>query len=137
MNITREFTNMITFEPKDGLQLFLGKNAQGSEAAEILNELQLSKKLYHLDHDKKRKLANLYRLEFSSEHPGVIYDLREATTRGENTLTGPNQRPVTFVRLKEPVTTSKITRYEEDENENYYSNNSGLIFDGYRKQHRF
>jgi len=110
---------------------------RGKEAAELLNQWLLEKKIKVLPKTHARKKQGMSRLEFQTDDVNLIQDLREVgsglkvkfvavgATLGE---------PLTFVRTFAPAPKEKtISSKQRDSDSSYYANNSGMIFSGPRK----
>lgn len=113
LTVVREFTNLTAKKGEnDQYILFLGKNNKGEEAAEILNQLQEDGKLMPMN-NQKLKRRGFYRISYNFPNPSLIEDLHEATSGGEGTLCGPQQRPVVFVRRVITKESDKATIYDK------------------------
>jgi len=130
--IIREFTNMTVSQIDDeqSLILFLGKNPQGVEAAEILNRLQLEGKLFPLGLNQKRRSKGFHRVTYISDNCMLLPDLHEGTCGLSGTLVGPELRPVVFINEKPPVIEDEVNENRPDEDRSGFDNDCGYIMDG-------
>ena len=144
-DLIRECTNLLVYKSKNSstnLYLFVGKNPYGSDVADLLHELQLSKKLipvplnnvhvhYNKSYDEKYpryiKLnkRGLKRIEYSG--PIMIKDLREVTDHHDPLLVCPDHSFPVFINIKEPkIETKKV--YDDTDDFSGFDNNSGHIY---------
>lgn len=132
----REFASITSHRVEgDDLIIFLGKNLQGEEAAEILNGLREDGKLFPLLPHQKRKGAGFHRIEYVSDNVTVIQDLHEATSGLSGTLAGPHLAPVVFIRRAATVVTPtplfpEANEHPDSDYSSGYGNYSGYIRDG-------
>lgn len=120
------FTN-VELHGEDGSFVFVGKNDQGNESAELLNDFQLKGQLKPLPLSCRRKGHGLIRLTYQTDNPNVIKDLRQVCSAKSFTLVGPVGQGVVFVRTRPPLKKEKHVDWNRSDDSGYYANDSGHI----------
>ena len=98
--LVAQFTNVNAHEGPEGAYLFVGRNQQGHESAELLNQLQEEGQLRAADARMKRVGFHQVKVYCSIAE---LRDLMEVTQ--QRFLMGPRHQPIAFLRLLEPVVT--------------------------------
>lgn len=135
--LLRKFTNMDVYEGAKKIYLFRGKNNQGDESAELLNQLQLDGELFPLAPGVRPRGRGFHAIRLEDIYANNLGDLREVTTRqilhAGPCLVGPERRPLVFIILmKSSVKKSAEARPGWNGNTSF-ANDSGYIYGGPRR----
>ncbi len=135
LSLLTELKNIFVYQG-DEMYVYIGKNKQGDESAEILNGLQLNKLIRPRHQSRKIINRGLVRVTYRSHGCNLFMDLNEASTHSLYPLCSINNRPVTFARLGTPLesvkTISQTRSIYNNGNNNLsgYDNDSGFILPG-------
>jgi hypothetical protein len=133
--LLKEFKNTNAYSTEDDrICLFVGKNSQGEESAELLNQLQLDGQLLRLNEGVRPRRRGFHAIRLEREDGEYLKDLREVTAAYPRPLlVGPELRPLVFVLMK-PAKKSKRDRERPDrDDDTTFANNSGHIYDSARE----